>query len=68
MIDYLEAEGASPWSCVAVAVSDDPPSTQRPHGAPGAPLRPLAIARRGAPGAVGSTYRWGPDLLGAMLL
>lgn len=51
-----------PWSCVAVAALDAPPSTQHPRGAPGATLRLLSIARRRAPGPRRAMNAAGPDL------
>ena len=56
IIDHLEAEGTPPWSHVAVAALDEPASTRRPQSAPGAPLRPLAIARRHTSGPTGPTF------------
>ena len=50
----LEAE-VTPY--VASTPSNDPPSTQRARGAPGAPLRPLVIARRRVVGEC----RWACD-------
>ena len=42
----IEAEAASMSDEVEAMLVDDSPSTQRARGAPGAPLRPLVIARR----------------------
>ena len=61
ILDHLETmiepEGAWDEATLEAMLADDPPSTQRAHGAPGAPLRPLAIARRRASGEC----RWACD-------
>jgi hypothetical protein len=46
----IEAEKASDEGMLETMLADDPPSTKRAHSAPGAPFRPLAIARRRVPG------------------
>ena len=53
----IEAEVAWDEATLEALLADDPHSTQRAHGAPGAPLRPLAIARRRASGEC----RWACD-------
>ena len=55
LIEQVEAMGeteplASDKAMLEAIFADDPPPTRRAHhGAPGAPFRPLAIARRRAP-------------------